>query len=67
MNTLDIIRDYSNISEDEVECLTANIDTPQNCFILWHDVHESFDDFYWCLHPADTGREVGASENPLTL
>lgn len=65
MNTFDIIRNYSNMSEGELENLTADIDKPQNGFLLQHDSHLSFDNFYWCLHPADNGREVGNSSSVI--
>lgn len=59
------MRNYYNIPEDEMKCLTANADDPRNGFLLQYDVHKSFDLFDWCLHPAKTGQMVRT--NPLMI
>ena len=49
--TWDIIRQYADWPDETLEDMMQLIDTPSNGFMLQHDYHNAFENFYWTLVP----------------
>jgi hypothetical protein len=53
VTTIDILRNYADISETTLTNLTNLIDDASNGLLLQSDAHNSFDKFAWCLQPTE--------------
>jgi len=51
--TLDILANFTRLSEKRLQQLTSLIDDSSNGFLLQNDAHDDFDDFRWCFHETE--------------
>ncbi|KAJ8463371.1 hypothetical protein ONZ51_g10297 [Trametes cubensis] len=52
--TFDILKHYCELDDSLLEELSQEVDQPHNAILLKHDVHDAFNQLYWCLKPTET-------------
>ena len=53
VTTFDILRNFTRLSAQTLEQLTAELDNPLNGMTLQSDAHDAFDEFDWCLRKTE--------------
>ncbi|KAG1851693.1 hypothetical protein F4604DRAFT_1959190 [Suillus subluteus] len=51
--TIDIIKHFTKLPENILDDLSGIIDNPENGMLLDATMHDTFDNYMWCLHSTD--------------